>query len=108
MQRYPRAVIRVLCEIQAFQPLLGGLSTESQDFLKEVFEPLPMIFAEVADRVEVWLLIGGKIPKHYVAFKQAIEFAGTSDADRVTKTSTFSSNTGWEDGRPRPSSRGSE
>jgi hypothetical protein len=66
-----------------------GFSTEAENFLEEVFELLSMVFAKVANRAEVWLLIGGKIPKSDVAFKQSIQFTGASNADRIAEDEDF-------------------
>jgi hypothetical protein len=66
-----------------------GFSAETQDLFEEMFELLAMVFAKVADRPEVWVLIGGKVPEGDITFEQPIEFAGASDADRIAEDEDF-------------------
>jgi len=78
----------------------AGFSTETQDSFEEVFEVLTMVFAEVANRAEVWLLIGSKVAESDVSFEQTVEFAGTTNADSVAEDEDFQHQDGVE-GRPR-------
>nr|WP_232833844.1 hypothetical protein [Saliphagus sp. LR7] len=64
-----------------------------------MLELLAVVLPKEADRTEVGLLIRSEVAKGDIAFEEAVEFPGATDADAVAEDENFEHHHGME-GRP--------
>lgn len=69
----------------------AGFPAESKDFLEEEFELVLVVFAKVADRAEVWLLVRSEISEVDVPFEKASKLAGASATNAVAEDENLES-----------------